>query len=129
MTPTLFEQGIQDMNFSFIKESGYSGVLLTNNYKDISPAIGTPDILFALEIAKSKFNADAVYFRYFDDGRAAVPQLYIFNYTEKPLTTEHRSRIHIEMWNGNQVPAYAILQKSSVGVFDARVQDLQRWVQ
>jgi len=120
MSINLFEQSILDLNFSFISESGNSGVLLTDNYLAQPLVQSSPDILFALETAKTKFGADAVYFRYFDDGRAAVPQLYIFNYTERQLNADEKNRLHIQMWNGYQVPAYIILQRSQVGIYDAR---------
>jgi hypothetical protein len=120
MATTLFEQGIQDLNFTFITESGNSGVLLTSNYEETAKELSSPDVLFALETAKNKFNADAVYFRFFQDGRAAVPQLYIFDYTVQTLTGDERNRIHIQMWNGYQVPAYIIIEKTSVSVYDAR---------
>ena len=116
-----FERKIQELNFSFISEKGTSGVLLTQNYESLSKAISAPDILFALETAKNKFGADAVYFRYFQDSRAAVPQLYIFDYTLKPLSSQEKNRIHRNMWNGYQVPVYksgktkrATLQKRRV---------------
>lgn len=120
MAITLFEQNILDLNFSFLDKNGEGGVLMTNNYEKLNEDLASPDVLFALETAKSKFNADAVYFRYFQDGRASVPQLYIFDYTEKVLTNEERNRIHIQMWNGYQVPVYIIISKTSVGVFDSR---------
>lgn len=120
MSNPLFEQEIQNLNFTFITERENSGVLLTDNYLEINAEIASADLLFALETAKIKFNADAVYFRYFEDGRAALPQLYIFDYTNRPLTGETRRRIHKEMWNGYQVPAYILLQKSSVELLDAR---------
>ncbi len=119
MPTTVFEKHIQELNFSFISDIGKSGVLLTENYERLPEAIASPDILFALETA-CKFEADAVYFRYFQDGRAAVPQLYIFDYTYKSLSTKDRNRIHKNMWNGYQVPAYIIIEKSVVSVFDAR---------
>ena len=50
-----FERKIQELNFSFISEKGTSGVLLTQNYESLSKAISAPDILFALETAKNKF--------------------------------------------------------------------------
>ncbi|MDD2986146.1 N-6 DNA methylase [Flavobacterium sp.] len=120
MATTVFENNIQELNFTFITDKGRSGVLLTESYENLSQTISSPDILFALETAKIKFEADAVYFRYFQDGRAAVAQLYIFDYTNKTLTTEDRNRIHRNMWNGYQVPAYIIIEKSTVSVFDAR---------
>ncbi|WKK59678.1 class I SAM-dependent DNA methyltransferase [Sphingobacterium sp. BN32] len=119
MPTAVFEKHIQELNFSFISDRGTSGVLLTANYEKLNEAIASPDILFALETA-CKFEADAVYFRYFQDGRAAVPQLYIFDYTQKSLSTEDRNRIHRNIWNGYQVPAYIIIEKSIVSVFDAR---------
>lgn len=120
MSITQFEKKIQELNFSFISNKGTSGVLLTQNYENLSEVISTPDILFALEIAKNKFEADAVYFRYFPDGRAAVPQLYIFDYTLKQISLDEKNRIHRNMWNGYQVPAYIIIEKSLVSFYDAR---------
>ncbi len=116
----LFEQQIISLNFSFLGKKENSGVLLTDNYENINSSIASPDILFALETAKKKFNADAVYFRYFSDGRGNVPQLYLFDFTHKSITTEDKNRIHIQMWNGYQVPAYIIIEKSSVSIFDSR---------
>ena len=119
MPTTVFEKRIQELNFSFISDKLTSGVLLTANYENLAESIASPDILFALETA-CKFEADAVYLRYFHDGRATVPQLYIFDYTSKSLSTEFRNNIHRNMWNGYQVPAYIIIEKSSISVFDAR---------
>jgi hypothetical protein len=115
-----FEQQIIELNFSFLGNNEINGVLLTNNFENINPDIVTPDILFSLETAKNKFNADAVYFRHFPDGRGSIPQLYLFDYTQKSLTSDEKNRIHIQMWNGYQVPAYIIIEKTSVSFFDSR---------
>ena len=116
----LFEQQIVNLNFSFLNSSEDNGVLLTDDYENINSDVAGPDILFALETAKKKFNADAVYFRHFSDGRGNIPQLYLFDFTHKNITTEVKNRIHIQMWNGYQVPAYIIIEKSSVSIFDSR---------
>jgi len=116
----LFEQQIIKLNFSFLKRNETNGVLLTNDYENINSNIASPDILFALETAKKKFNADAVYFRHFSDGRGNIPQLYLFDFTNKSISTQDKNRIHIQMWNGYQVPAYIIIEKSSVSIFDSR---------
>ena len=120
MPITAFAKHIQELNFSFITDRGTSGVLLAENYENLPTVVASPDILFALEEAHNKFEANAVYFRYFQDGRGAVPQLYLFDYTNKNLNSEERNRIHRNMWNGYQVPAYIIIEKYSVSVFDAR---------
>jgi len=119
MATTIFERNICDLNFSFLSESGEGGVLLTQAYESLTRDIATPNILFALEKAR-KFEADAVYFRYFQDGRAATPQLYFFDYTNKPLSTEDKNQIHVRMWNGYQVPAYIIIEQSAISIFDSR---------
>lgn len=116
----LFEQQIINLNFSFLNDNEINGVLLTNNYENTKLDVATPDILFALETAKKKFNADAVYFRHFSDGRGNIPQLYLFDFTHKSITSEDKNRIHIQMWNGYQVPAYIIIEKSTVSIFDSR---------
>jgi methylase of polypeptide subunit release factors len=114
---TLFEDNINTI-FSPLQK-GKSGVLSTNNYESVSKDF-SPEILFALETAKVRFHADAVYFRRFSDKRAVIPQLYLFDYSNKRLTKEDKNRIHLQMWNGYQVPAYGIIDKSSVSIFDAR---------
>jgi hypothetical protein len=120
MSTQLFEQHIIDLNFSFLDDKKKSGVLLTNKFENIDFGLASPDILFALETAKVKFKADAVYFRHFQDGRASIPQLYLFDYTHKKLTNEEKNKIHIQMWNGYQVPAYIIIEQSTVSIFDSR---------
>jgi hypothetical protein len=116
---TLFERNILDLNFSFVKKEEEGGVLLTKMLANINGILATPAIMFALETA-TKFNADAVYFRYFQDGRNAIPQLYFFDYTNKQLTSEDKHQIQVRMWNGNQVPAYIIIEKSAITIFDSR---------
>ncbi|MEX0721242.1 MAG: N-6 DNA methylase [Balneolaceae bacterium] len=120
MSTQLFEQHIIDLNFSLLDDKKKSGVLLTNSFEDIHSDLVSPDILFALETAKNKFQADAVFFRHFQDGREFVPHLYLFDYTHKMLTNNEKNRIHIQMWNGYQVPAYIIIEQSSVSIFDSR---------
>lgn len=120
MGTTYFQDNIKEMNFSFLTEKEKGGVLLTENYENIDPQLITANILFALETAKKKYNADAVYFRFFSDGRAHVPHIYIYDYTYRNCTTNDRERIHIQMWNGEQVPIYVIVEKSCVSVFDSR---------
>lgn len=120
MPITQFRRTIQDLNFSFIQDKGTSGVLLTQDYENLPEAISAPDILFALETAKNKFGADAVYFRYFQDGKVSVPQLYIFDFTHKLISIKEKNHIHRNMWNGYEVPAYVIIEQSLVSFFDAR---------
>lgn len=120
MSVLQFKDYINELNFSFLKEKGESGILLTDTYELLDSQIASPEILFALETAKIKFNADAVYFRHFNDGRGTIPQIYIYNNTNDLLKVAEKKRIHIKVWSGSQVPVYIIINKSDVKVFDAR---------
>lgn len=119
MAETLFENNIKQLEFSFLERKELSGVVLTANYKKLDSNITSPDILFALETAKEKFDADAVFFRYFNDGRGSVPQIYIYDNTNNQLTDKKRN-IHIKVWSGCQVPIYIIIGKADVSLYDAR---------
>ena len=119
MAETIFKENIEKLNFTFLTKSEGGGVVLTANYDKLDRNSTSPDILFALETAKEKFDADAVYFRYFADGRGAVPQIYIYDNTDNHLTDKRRD-IHVKVWSGCQVPMYFIIDKSEVSVFDAR---------
>jgi hypothetical protein len=116
-----FKKNIKALDFSFIEKNKNeeSGVLLTDDFENkLDKKTTTPEVLFALETAK-RFDADAVYFRYFNDGRGAVPQVYIYDNTSARLN-EKRKVIHIKVWSGCQVPAYIIIDKTKATVFDAR---------
>lgn len=121
MVENIFERSIVDLDFSFIKRVEEGGVMLTTNYESIDQNLASPEILFALETARERFDADAVYFRYFNDGRGVVPQIYIYDNTDNQLTDKRRE-IHIKVWSGCQVPMYIIIDKSEVNIFDAREQ-------
>jgi len=119
MVASVFIENIEKLNFPFLTKSEDGGVVLTANYDKLDRTSTSPDILFALETAKEKFDADAVYFRYFADGRGAVPQIYIYDNTNNHLTDKRRD-IHVKVWSGCQVPMYFIIDKSEVSVYDAR---------
>ncbi len=117
MEVSKFENEINALKFSFIKQKEDSGVILTDNLDNISSELCTPEILFALETAKEKYKADAVYFRFFEDSCLYKPQIYIFNNLNNKLD---KNSLHSQMWSGFQVPLYIIIEKNSVHVFDSR---------
>lgn len=77
-----------------------------------------PDLFIHLEQAE-RFEADAVYFRYFDDGRPPRPQLYIFNRSSDFSIDENEAKqIHKKLWNAGIVPLFYIVSKSELNVFN-----------
>ena len=116
MTP--FEKNIGKLDFHFKKRNDEGGVILTKDFLKKADQL-SPQEIFAIETALH-FEADAVYFRHFDDGRGAVPQIYIYDNTNLDLTEEKRRNIHIKVWSGCQVPIFIVVDKIEVRIFDAR---------
>ena len=117
MASTTFKENIESLDFTLKKGGKESGVILTSEYESFSLKL-SPQELFALETAKD-FKADAVYFRYFDDGREAIPQVYIYDNTTGKLNGQEAD-IHVKVWSGCYIPVFIIIEKTQVRIFDAR---------
>lgn len=78
-----------------------------------------PTEVFTLEKAEI-FKADAVYFRYFSDGRAPIPQIYLYDNTEDKWQNEDLANIHRDLWSSCLIPIFIVLNKTSVSIFDSR---------
>lgn len=118
MSSSLFRNNIERAQISTLSVLGESGVVFTNETNSVG---FEPSIFFALEIARDRFNADAVYFRYFPDRKTYIPQMYIFDFTNGSILEGERRDIHKKMWNGCQVPAYMIVEKTQITVCNARL--------
>ena len=64
MISSSFRKNIEELHVSLLSELGESGVVFTEENNNVG---FDASILFALEIARDRFDADAVYFRYFSD--------------------------------------------------------------
>lgn len=112
-------EDIHVLNLPTIQDEDGNGICLTRDLT--SPdKFKSPEILFALETAKEKFKADAVFFRKNTAQSSTIPQFYIFDYSHRNLDSKDRKKIHISMWNGGIVPAYMIIEKSMVSIYDSR---------
>lgn len=116
MSQTVFKNNIASIDFTF-KKGKESGVVLVSEYKANTKTLSAHE-MFALETAK-EFQADAVYFRYFDDGREALPQVYIYDNTAGVLNGKE-AEIHIKVWSGCYIPIFIFVEKHQVRLFDAR---------
>jgi hypothetical protein len=114
MAQTIFKDNIASLDFTF-KKGDESGVVFIGDPENTKLS---PQEMFALETAK-EFQADAVYFRYFDDGREAVPQVYIYDNTSGVLSGKEAD-IHIKVWSGCYIPMFIFVERSQVRIFDAR---------
>ena len=117
MSSSLFRNNIERAQISTFSTLGESGVVFTNETNSVG---FEPSIFFALELARDRFNADAVYFRYFPDRKTYIPQMYIFDFTNGAISENERRDVHKKMWNGSQIPTYMIVEKAQITVCNAR---------
>jgi hypothetical protein len=114
-----FEKFIDKLKFSTFNGDIKTGILYTNNF-DFSQEQHTADILFAMDYAKNKFHADAVYFHESSNKEFSVPQIYLFDNTSGKYDKKFKSELHQKMWNASQIPLYIIIEKISVSIYDSR---------
>ena len=118
MVSDSFRKNIEELHVSILSKFGDSGIVYTDKISNVGV---NASILFAIETARDRFDANAVYFRYFSDRKTYIPQMYIFDFTQNNVSEYERKIIHKKMWNGCQVPAYMIVEKTQITVCNARL--------
>ena len=78
-----------------------------------------PKHYIALEFAEN-LEANAVYFKYYDDNRFCVPQVYFYDNSNGIYDKNKISKIHRNVYSSSQVPLICIVDKKSVSLFDTR---------
>jgi hypothetical protein len=73
--------------------------------------------LFTLEIAKEHM-ADAVYFRRFEDGRTPMPQIFIYDFSQR--LKKDIVAIHRDLWSSCVVPIFLVIDKTQIQIYDCR---------
>jgi len=76
-------------------------------------------IIIALDKAR-EFKADAVYFRFFDDKRPPLAQIYIYDNILFSHDQKYYNEIHRNIWSGSEISVYMIVDKTNIKVFDGR---------
>jgi len=79
-----------------------------------------PKIILDLDRAKM-FEADAVYFRFFDANRLPQPQIYIYDNTIKSKEPDYFAQIHRNIWSASEISIFMVVEKSSIKVYDSRI--------
>lgn len=106
-----FEDGLIQLDMLVPDALGSSGLVFIdkipiNDYERI-----------ALDKAK-KYDVDAVYFRRFEDGRASIPQIYIYDFTTRDMDDNEMGELHRKLWNSGQVPLFFIFSRTEIKVFN-----------
>ena len=102
-------ENIQKSSVYFV--SKLSEYLVSNKY--------SPYVLVELEEAQ-KFDADAVYFRFVENGQPPMPQIYIYDNVTHYRNDSDYAKIHRDIWSASEIPMYFVLDKHQIRVFDGR---------
>jgi type I restriction-modification system DNA methylase subunit len=111
-----FKEAIELLEFRTGNTDDASLVFVSQLYSRHTLA---PTILFSLESAEI-YEADAVYFRRFDDGRSPIAQIYIYDNTANRYDSTKYAEIHRNLWSSCIVPLFIIIEKTAIKVFDSR---------
>jgi hypothetical protein len=113
-----FEKNLTTLNFQ-IGNHDNSSVYLVCKQEEYIAHNESPYIIIALDKAR-EFGVDAVYFRFFDDRRPPLAQIYIYDNIINKRTEEEYIKIHCDVWSGCEIPIYMIVDKTEIQVFDSR---------
>ena len=101
MSKSVFEIGLNKLKFT--DEQSVNRLFWIKDKSKINDSY----IRLTLENAE-KFNVDAVYFRFFENKRSPIPQIYIYDFTtksfDKQIIKEHNRRI----WSSGQFQIFLI---------------------
>jgi len=100
---------------SSIIENNFPEIIFTKN----TPSNLHPKHYIALEFAEN-LEADAVYFKYYDDNRFCVPQVYFYDNSNEIYDKNKIAEIHRNVYSSSQVPLICIVDKISISLFDTR---------
>lgn len=96
-------------------ENNFPEIVFTEN----PPTNLHPKHYIALEFAQI-LEADAVYFKYYDDNRFCVPQVYFYDIEINKKTKEEIEEIHKRVYSSCQVPIICIIDNASIVIRDCR---------
>lgn len=96
-------------------ENSFPEIVFTND----TPANLHPKHYIALEFAEI-LGAAAVYFKYYDDNRFCVPQVYFYDNSYGIYDKNKITEIHRNVYSSNQVPLICIIDKVGISLFDTR---------
>lgn len=115
----LFASTLEKLDFSIAKNDSeyiqHDVIFLKNVPDNIHPKIS-----FYLEFAQS-LEADAVYFRYYDDNRYCIPQVYFYDNTKNTRNKEQIAEIHKKVYSSCQVPAICVISDKEIFLYDERI--------
>ena len=109
------EERLEIIGFD-IHKTDEASVVLVSALKEDNQTL-SPEQLIALEKAKI-LGADAVFFRYFGEGRPPQAQVYIYDNTSEKLT--NYTQIHKQLWSDGTIALFIVIELNYIKFFDSR---------
>ncbi len=109
---------LEKLDFSITDNSfldNYPEIVFTNK----TPSNLHPKHYIALEFAEI-LEADAVYFKYYNDNRFCAPQVYFYDNSTGKFDKSRIAEIHRNIYSSNQVALMVFIDKSSIKLFDTK---------
>lgn len=110
------QKGLQAIGFQ-INETKEDSIVFTSELQNSNKNL-TPFQILELEKA-ILFKADAVFFRYFEDNRPPLPQVYIYDNSSNRLNNDY-TQIHKELWSSCHIPTFIVIENTKIKFFDSR---------
>lgn len=110
------QKGLQAIGFQ-TNETKENSIVFTSELQNSNKNL-TPFQILELEKALS-FKADAIFFRYFEDNRPPLPQVYIYDNSSNRLNSDY-TQIHKELWSSCHIPTFIVIENTKIKFFDSR---------
>lgn len=108
-----FQYGLEQLGMIDSKEATTNGLIFIGTKPQNSYEF------LALEKAAA-YKAKAVYFKRFENHNSSIPQVYIYDFTDRKdePNMEETCQIHLKLWNSGQVPMFFVFTKSEIKIFN-----------
>jgi methylase of polypeptide subunit release factors len=116
VTTDSLQKGLKTIGFQ-LNDTNDSSILFVSEIQNPNNNL-TPFQILELEKALS-FNADAIFFRYFEDNRPPLPQVYIYDNSSNRLNNDY-TQIHKELWSSCYIPTFIVIENTRIKFFDSR---------
>lgn len=110
-----FKEILKKLDFSLESDIKFPEIIFIDNI----PNNLHPKHYIALEFAEI-LEATAVYFKYYDDNRFCVPQVYFYDNSSGIYDKNKIAEIHRNVYSSSQVALICVIDKISVSLFDTR---------
>ncbi|MDR2083877.1 MAG: SAM-dependent methyltransferase [Bacteroidales bacterium] len=112
-------KNLETLDFQIENQDNSSIYLVDKLEEYIKQDDVSPYIIIALDKAKL-FDADAVYFRFFDDNRPPLAQIYLYDNIQKQKNSEYYAEKHREIWSSCEVAVFFVIDKTTIRIYDSR---------